>query len=99
MKGSYNRTMEISQEEQAKFAKAILPLVEKTHNANDLTHLYELTTLFRIWTGKNDSISFELSSYTYELLQIAKGQENDGWKDDYKEKLYKQIGYSDDNDG
>lgn len=85
--------MNIPREEQTKFAKAILPIIEKTKSLDELEGLYELVQIFETWTGDDDNgIAFDVGEYLFETIEEAKGKEPSGWRESALKSLKDQIG-------
>jgi hypothetical protein len=84
--------MEISRKDQIEFANEILALESSTTDPDQLTHLKKLASLLVSWTGiHGDDVAVNLSEYMYEVTVIARGEEDTGWKDEFKKKLYQEI--------
>lgn len=83
--------MEISRNDQIKFAKEILALESDITDQRQLVHLQNLVSLLIAWTNPHNDIATLLSEYIYEVAAIAKGEEDTGWKDEFKKKLYMEM--------
>lgn len=87
--------MELSRKDQIEFAKEILALADdKTMNVEQLTHLKKLVSLLHQWTSGRSGVLGYLDEYMYELVAVALGGEDTGWKDEFKKSLYAEIGLS-----
>ena len=84
--------MEIPRKDQIKFAKELIAIAENTTDAKTLSHLKEMTSLLVSWVGKDNGVAVNLSEYIGELAAIANGQQDDGWKDEFKKILYSDLG-------
>ena len=85
--------MNISRKDQIEFAKTLLPVLDSVAGPESLAHLHETAALVLKWSGHEDNgVAFDLSEYTFELAEIAKGKEDTGWKDEAKKRLYSQLG-------
>lgn len=88
--------MDIPREDQIAFAKEILPIVDSTRDAVALEHLHNVAAMVLKWAGFEDNgVAFDLSEYTFELTEIAKGKEDTGWKDEARTSLEKQLSTTD----
>jgi hypothetical protein len=87
----YTEIMEILRKDQIEFAREILAIAESTKEAEILSHLLELSGLLISWVGKENSVAVNLSEYLYELTEVMKGNEDTGWKDEFKKKLLEEI--------
>jgi hypothetical protein len=84
--------MRLSREDQIEFAKEILALTNnETANAEQLVHLKKLVSLLHRWTNGRSGIVGYLDEYVYELVAVARGEEDTGWKDEFKKNLLKEI--------
>ena len=86
--------MSLSRLEQAKFAQKILPLVERAKDIKELEEIYEIIVLFQSWVKTDDNgVAFDLGEYVFECIQIAKGQEDNGWRSEALKSLQDQLSY------
>jgi hypothetical protein len=84
--------MTLSRENQAQFAKELLPIVETTDDAVLLGRLHKIAAIILEWSGFEDNgIAFDLSEYTYEKKSIAEGKKSTGWDKESKTSLLKQL--------
>lgn len=85
--------MSISREDQIKFVRELLPLVEVASDEETLNQLHNLAALILAWSGFEDNgVAFAMSEYTYELAELARGKEDTGWKDAARKSLIEEIG-------
>ena len=85
--------MTISRQEQATFAKTILPLIKKADSLEKLDALYARVISFNKNVGyKDNGISFDLGEYLYEIIQNTKGKEPSGWDKEALRSLKEQLG-------
>lgn len=90
--GGFIQSMKLSREQQIEFAKEMLPLLEDEHDTAKLERLNKLASLLIDWMDKDDNgVAVDLSEYAYELLQIAKGKDDNGWAEQSKKSLLSQI--------
>ena len=84
--------MNIPREEQIKFANDLLPIVDHASDPQTVARLHNIAALVLKWSGfDNNDVAFDLSEYTYELLEIARGKEDSGWKDEARRSLDRQL--------
>lgn len=84
--------MNISRQDQIKFVRELLPLVEAASDEETLNRLHNLAALILTWSGFEDNgVAFAISEYTYELAELARGKEDTGWKDAARKSLLEEI--------
>lgn len=90
--------MEISRKDQIEFALEILHLVEKNEkDSEQLDHLLKLVSLLVSWSGQHSDVAVGLNEYVYEAAAVARGEEDTGWKEEFKKNLYRDIGMDETN--
>lgn len=83
--------MEISREDQKRFAKEIISISERDTSPETLASLNKIVSLLVSWVGEENEIAVDLSEYIYEMRQVADGGEDTGWKDEFKKTLDKDL--------
>ncbi|MBV7700678.1 hypothetical protein [Streptomyces sp. TRM70350] len=79
--------MNISSNDQIRFAKDIIALADNTSDPKTLDHLKGLVSLFVSWVGAENDAAVLLSEFIGELATIAHGGQDTGWKDDFRRSL------------
>lgn len=75
-----------------KFASEILPIIDEALEPRTLERLHEIAAMVLKWSGfKDNGVAFSLSEYSYEVLEIARGKKDTGWKDEARASLDKQL--------
>ena len=79
---------------QISIAKQILPLADmliQDHAA--LGHLYEMTKAIHDCIDEDDdaTVAFDVMEYVHECLEIAKGKEDSGWRQQLRETLQDDL--------
>lgn len=77
----------LSRNDQIKFAKNVLALESEITDPTQLTHLKNITSLIITQTNATDDIIVNLDEYLHEVVAIANGRVDNGWKDEFKRKL------------
>lgn len=84
--------MELPREEQIRFAKELLPIVDSTSDPVIIEHVHNIAALVLKWSGYEDNgVAFDLSEYTYESAELARGQKDTGWKNEARKSLERQV--------
>lgn len=84
--------MDLSYEQQLQFARAIVPLIERATDIDDLVNLYRLTELIKSLVKSDDNgVAYDLGEFAYESLRVAKGETDSGWRDHALESLKNQL--------
>ncbi|WP_146097679.1 hypothetical protein [Nocardia nova] len=84
--------MEISREDQIKFAKDILILTEAAKDDPvQLDRLRGLVSLLVSWVGEDNGVAVNLSEYIGELTAVAQGKGDVEWRDEFKKNLDQEI--------
>lgn len=83
--------MDISREDQKLFAREIIAIAESDNSPETLNSLSRVVSLLVSWVGEENSIAVNLSEYVVELKQVANGNEDTGWKDEFKSILDKDL--------
>lgn len=83
--------MSISREDQKQFAREIVAITERDTSAETLHSLGKVVSLLVSWVGEENSIAVNLSEYIGELKKLADGGKDTGWKDEFKDILYKDL--------
>ncbi len=77
----------LSRNDQIEFAKNVLALESEITDPTQLTHLKNITSLIIAQTNTADDIIVNLDEYLHEVVAIANGRADDGWKDEFKHML------------
>lgn len=83
--------MEISRKDQIEFAKAMLSILETTRDIETIKRLQKLVSLLVSWVGEDNGVAILLSEYVGELSAIAYGEEDTGWRDEFKTMLDNEL--------
>jgi len=83
--------MEISLEDQKKFAQEIISISERDASPETMVSLSKVVSLLVSWVGEENEIAVNLSEYIGELEQIASGGKDTGWKDEFKKALDRDL--------
>lgn len=83
--------MEISREDQKRFAQEVISISERDSSPETLASLNKVVSLLVSWVGEENEIAVDLSEYIYEMRQVADGGEDTGWKDEFKKTLDKDL--------
>jgi flagellar biosynthesis regulator FlbT len=85
--------MELTREQQAQFAKELVPLVEQLTDPEMIDRLHKIAALVLEWSGFEDNgLAFDASEYSYEMLELARGMGDTGWAAASKKSLERQLG-------
>lgn len=85
--------MELTREQQAQFARELVPLVEQTTDPEMLDRLHKMAALVLEWSGNGDNgVAFDASEYSYEMLEMARGKDDAGWAEHAKSSLERELG-------
>lgn len=83
--------MNISREDQKQFARELLAIADNTSDVEVLMHLKKLASLLVSWVGEENGVTVLLGECMYEIVSVARGGEDDGWKDEFRKMLDAEL--------